>query len=663
MLDLDDIENADLSQLTAAERRELIQSLEVMHKEQRKNDIVEYAAHIEVPGAPSKLNQNDRQKLLARKAQIDLLKTKNGIRVDVEDVELEEDDVDEGQFYPKQLDIPAHGEMILSAVQGMMEERPVEGPLANGHKGIVPDGIMFFFSPGSAKSTYASVIAPTYVMGRFPGTDVIGTSYGSELAKRFGRRVRSICRSSKYTQQWDTSLTGDNQAVDAWSLMNGSTYRAVGILGGVTGNRADLLIIDDPIAGREEAESEVIREKTNAAMKDDLFTRLKPGGKVLLIQTRWHEDDPAGHLLGEKWEGTSGLWRGTDGRWWLVFCCPLICDALDDPLQRRLGERMWPEWFTDRYVELARGMGDRAWNSLYQQKPSASEGNILLRKYWKCWPHGKPDPTEEQKARPADVEAPENWVQCFLVYDTAFEDGQDNDYSAMTAWASFTKEKPGKKRIRPRDDDDKTDPSQQNLILIGAWRGKVKAVDLFEIVKSHVKFFRPDWVIVEKKASGIQLIQEMRRERARFVDEQGLDYPVIVDWLPPFPPGANGKTPRAHAASVLLASGTVWYMPGPNTNGVIKECAAYPNGKYDDWTDTVTSGLIWSRNVNLLDRPTDKLDKHEREEQERQEFTRKSEGRSLYGRSSSKKTKHVPRLYGRSVANADDVDDDDGDDF
>ena len=663
MLDLDDIENADLSQLTPMERRDLIQALEVMHKDKRKGDIVEYAAHIEVPGAPSKMNLNDRQKMLARKAQIDMLKINSGAKVEIPEYDFEKDEVDEGEFYPKQLDIPEHGAMILSAVQGMMEEMPVEGPLTNGHQGIVPDGIMFFFSPGSAKSTYASVIAPTYVMGRFPGTDVIGTSYGSELAKRFGRRVRSICRSDKYAAQWDTQLTGDNQAVDAWSLMNGSTYRAVGILGGVTGNRADLLIIDDPIAGREEAESEIIREKTNAAMKDDLFTRLKPGGKVLLIQTRWHEDDPAGHLLGEKWEGQSGLWRGTDGRWWLVFCCPLICDALDDPLNRRLGERMWPQWFTDRYVELARAMGERAWNSLYQQKPAASEGIILLRKYWKCWPHGKPDPTQQQKDRPGDVEPPEHWAQCWLVYDTAFEDGQDNDYSAMTAWVSFTKEKPGKRQIRLKDSDDKTDPIQQQVIMLGAWRGKVKAVDLFDIVKQHVKFFRPEWVIVEKKASGIQLLQELRRERSRYVDEQGLHYPAIVEWLPPFPPGANGKVPRAHAASVVLASGSVWYLPGPMTAGVIKECAAFPNGKHDDWTDTVTSSLIWSRNVNLLDRPSDKLDKHEKEDLERGEFDRRTEGRGLYGRSTNKKTRHVPRLYGRSVTNASDVDDDDGDDF
>jgi phage terminase large subunit-like protein len=641
--------------LTDDERRELLANLEVLHRERRRTDIIAYASHMEVPGAPSPISQNDRQKLLKRKAALDMRRDRQGAREDLEAVAFDEPDTPEDEWYPKQLEIPDHGVMILSAIDGMMREEPVTGPLANGHEGIVPDGIWLFFSPGSAKSTYASVIAPSYIAGRYPGTDIIGTSYAGELAKRFGRRVRHICRSARYQEVFSATLTGDNQAVDAWSLTNDSTYRSVGVLGGVTGNRADVLFLDDPIAGREEAESEVIREKTHAAIKDDLFTRLKPGGKVVGIMTRWHEDDPAGRLLGETWEGQSGLWKGTDGRWWLVYCVPLIADADDDPLARERGERMWPEWFTDRFVELARGQGDRSWNSLYQQKPSASDGNILLKRYWRCWPHGKPDPTPEQEDDPHKTEPPKEWIQTILCYDTAFEEDEDGDYSAMTAWASFTKKKPGK-RIQDAD-------NQQQLILLGGWRGKVMAADLKKIVHDHVEFFMPDRLLIEKRASGIQLIQELRRSRPRFKDMGQVLYPTVEDWLPPFPPKASGKTPRAHAAAMLLEQGAVWYMPGLKSKAIIRECAAFPNGKYDDWTDTVTMMLCYARNVNLLEVPDDKIDKFEKENRERLKFEQVRDAKPMYGRSSSSKPKSSfhPSLYGRGPGKLKKLTDDDDD--
>lgn len=494
-------------------------------------------------------------------------------------------------------------------------------------------------------SSFGSVVAPSYVMGRWPGTDVIGVSYAGDLAKRFGRRVRHICRSDRFNEVFDCTVTGDNQAVDQWSLTNGSTYRAVGILGGVTGNRSDLLSIDDPIAGREEAESEIIRDKTNDAVKDDLLTRLKPFGKVLMTLTRWQEDDPAGHLLGEEWEGQSGLWKGTDGRWWLVLCLPLLADSADDPLGRALGERLWPEWFTERFVELAQQAGDRSWTSLYQQKPSASEGVIMLKRYWKCWPHGKPEPTEAQMEDPVRTEPPKNWTQCVLVYDTAFEDGEDNDYSAMSAWAAFG-QTPKFELRRDRGQAEE----QQNLILLGGWRGKVQAVDLFKIVEQHVEFYMPDHIVVEKKASGHQLVQELRRRRPRYTELGQVCYPTIHAWENPLPPGAKGKTPRGHSAAVTLEQGSVWFMPSPTALAIIKECASAPNGRYFDWFDTVTNMLIWSRTINLLEVPGDLLMKDEEETMEREQHAFENEARSSYGRSRSRPASNAARsLYGRSI--------------
>ena len=656
MLDIPRFTPEQISALSDEEAEKLLEALEALHREKRRESMTEYARFIEVPGTPSPLSQDDRIKLLRKKEAMRRRADNKGWE-EPEDEELGEPEGGEVTFYPNTLEPAEHHDLIMNAIQALMEEEPVVGPLSNGHEGIIPEGVILMCPPGSAKSSYASVVAPSYIMGRWPGTDVIGLSYAADLARRFGRRVRAICRSERFGDTFvhkgaAVSVTADNQAVDQWSLTNGSNYRAVGILGGVTGNRADVVIIDDPIAGREEAESEVIRDKTNQAIKDDVLTRLKPFGKVILILTRWHEDDPAGHVLGEDWDGQSGLWQGKDGRWWLVLRLPLLADAKDDPLGRAAGEKLWPEWFTDRHVELARGdpksPGDeRSWMSLYQQRPSASDGVILLRRYWRCWPHGRPEPDEAQLDDPSMTEPPRDWTQCFLVYDTAIEDGQDNDHSAMTAWAAFpSKVKKGVRRLDKR----KEGSPQQNLLMIGSWRAKIAAVDLMRTVESHIEFFRPDHIVIEKKASGHQLIQELRRKRPRYTDLGQVHYVNVHAWEPPFPPGQNGKTPRAHNAALLFAEGAVWYMPGPNNILVIKECAAFPNGKYDDWVDTVTAALIWSRSMNLLEVPGDIRSKEEEDQSQRDDREFQDSGRALYGNQARSKQQSTAAraLYGRS---------------
>lgn len=652
MLDIPKFTPEQIAGLSDEDAEKLLAALEALHREKRRENMTEYARYIEVPGTPSPLSDDDRIKLLRKKESMRRRSDNEGWE-DPEDEELEPD---AETFYPQTLEPAQHHDLIMNAIQALMEDEPVVGPLANGHEDIVPEGVVLMCPPGSAKSSYASVVAPSYIAGRWPGTDVIQLSYAADLARRFGRRVRSICRSERFGETFDhkgvpVTVTADNQAVDQWSLTNGSTYRAVGILGGVTGNRADVVIIDDPIAGREEAESEIIREKTNQAIKDDVFTRLKPFGKVIMILTRWHEDDPAGHVLGEEWDGQSGLWKGKDGRWWLVLRLPLLADSEDDPLGRHEGERLWPEWFTDRFVELARGdlksPGDeRSWMSLYQQRPAASDGVILLRKYWRCWPHGRAEPDVAQLDDPRNTEPPRTWTQSFLCYDTAIEDGQDNDYSAMTAWAAFAS-KP--KRGGVRRLNEKEPPQLQNLIMIGAWRAKIPAVDLLRTVESHVEFFQPDHIVIEKKASGHQLIQELRRKRPRYTDLGQVHYINVHAWESPFPPGVNGKTPRAHNAALLMAEGSIWYMPGPNHALVIKEAAAFPNGKYDDWVDTVTMALIWSRTLNLLEIPGDVTSREEDEQHHRDQREFEDSGRTLYGAHRSKPMSTAARsLYGRS---------------
>jgi predicted phage terminase large subunit-like protein len=233
--------------------------------------------------------------------------------------------------------------------------------------------LMVFMPPGSAKSTYASVVFPAYAMGKQPLTRVILASYASGIAWKQSRRTRQIVKSAKYQPIFKAALVSGNQAVEEWALDNGSEYMAGGILSGMTGNRASLLIIDDPVAGREDADSETIRTKTRQAYEDDLKTRLMPGGATIIIQTRWHEDDLSGGILPEGWDGQSGLVDGRDGQKWYVLCLPAICDRADDPLGRQIGEPLWPEWFKGNHFEQFRA-NPRTWGALFQQKPRPAEG-------------------------------------------------------------------------------------------------------------------------------------------------------------------------------------------------------------------------------------------------------------------------------------------------
>ena len=145
------------------------------------------------------------------------------------------------------------------------------------------------------------------------------------------------------------------------------------------------------------------------------------------MQTRWHEDDLSGRLLGPDWKGQSGLWKGTDGKNWFVVNLPMICEHKDDLLGREIGPEvnehtmLWPEHFMIRDTKLKQAKNDRTWTALYQQRPAAGEGVILLREYWKRWPEEEPPECE----------------YIFLTYDTALEDGQEDDPSAMTAWGVF----------------------------------------------------------------------------------------------------------------------------------------------------------------------------------------------------------------------------------
>lgn len=242
-------------------------------------------------------------------------------------------------------------------------------------QGTIPN-LMVLMPPGSAKSTYVDVVFVPRFMALKPRRHVILASYASNIAAKQGRRARQLIKSPTFFQATGRTLDPDKTAADEWMLDNGSEYMAGGILSGLTGNRAALGVLDDPIRGREAAESETIRDKTWEAYQDDFCSRLIPGAPQIMILTRWHADDVAGRILPENWDGESGWFDGRDGRRWYVLCLPAIADREDDPLGRKLGETLWPEWFNHEHWAPFQ-TNSRTWSSLYQQKPSPDEGTFL----------------------------------------------------------------------------------------------------------------------------------------------------------------------------------------------------------------------------------------------------------------------------------------------
>lgn len=231
------------------------------------------------------------------------------------------------------------------------------------------DRVMLLMPPGSAKSTYGNVFFSEYFMGRNPGLQVITASHTKELAESFGRRVRNAVEDAAFQALWGCRLSSDSSSASRWALDKGGEYFAVGVGGSVTGRRGDLAIVDDPVASREDADSERMRNRNWEWWNNDLLTRLKPGARIVFICTRWHEDDLAGRILDR------------EGKRWRVIKLPMIAGP-NDVLGRREGERLWASWFTEDMVKQAQ-RDPRSWISLYQQEPRPADG-AEFKRGWIC---------------------------------------------------------------------------------------------------------------------------------------------------------------------------------------------------------------------------------------------------------------------------------------
>lgn len=237
--------------------------------------------------------------------------------------------------------------------------------------------LMILAPPGSAKSTYVSQLFVAWFLAQHPGSAVIAASHTSELAERFGRRVRNLI--VEHSRLLGYGLSLDNAAAGQWSTSNGSEYLSTGVTGAISGRRADLVIIDDPVKNRVDADSATTPGRIWDWWVNDVVPRMKPGARAVLVQTRWSEADLGGRLEDD---------METGGEAWDILRLPMLADV-DDPLGRAPGEMLWPDWFTPDMLAQAQ-RDTRTWSALYQQRPVPEGGHYFKRDWLRAVPSSPP---------------------------------------------------------------------------------------------------------------------------------------------------------------------------------------------------------------------------------------------------------------------------------
>jgi len=401
--------------------------------------------------------------------------------------------------------------------------------------------------PRHTKSEFASFLFPAWMIGKNPAMKIIQATHTTELAVGFGRKIKNLLDREEYREVFaDTQLAVDSKASGRWDTSRGGMYYAVGVGSNLAGRGGDLIVIDDPHSEQT--------AMSNNGFDDawDWYTggprqRLQPGGAIVLVMTRWSEKDLTGQLI--RAQG-----RDKDADQWEVVELPAIMPS---------GKSCWPQYWPLTDLEAVKAsIPVSKWNAQYQQNPTGDETSILKREWWKVW----------------DKEKVPNLEYVIQSYDTAFSKRETADYSAITTWGVFYPKESG----------------TPNLILLDSVKGRWDFPELKEKAYELYKFWDPETVIIEAKATGMPLTHEL----------QNMGIPVVN-----FTPSrGNDKLSRVHSVAPLFESGMIWAPDETWAEELIEECAAFPNGEYDDLVDSTTQALMRYRQGNFVQLPTDDWD-------------------------------------------------------
>jgi predicted phage terminase large subunit-like protein len=412
--------------------------------------------------------------------------------------------------------------------------------------------------PQHGKSNLCSIHFPPWHLGNYPDQRFIACSYNGELAASFSRRARNILTDQAWP--FDVRLDAESKSNTQWNIAGRrGGHRAAGVGGGITGMSADILLIDDPVKNQEEADSELNRENAWEWFTTTAWTRIAPDGAVVLIGTRWHEDDLIGRAL------------NMPGIPWQVIHLPAQAlepeeEGMIDAAGRYPGAFLWPERYPPaEYEKRKEVLGTKGWTTLYQGMPYPAEGGMFKRDWWQTY----------------DRERMPRLRKIIIAVDSAFKDGVSNDYSVFATWGV--------------DFDG-------NFYLVDLWRDRVEFPDLisagYGVFMKVMAYFRnrPGYpptflpaLHVEDKASGQSAIQVWKKA---FHDASGHKRPGLP--VIPVKTGAASKISRAEGVSPMVEARRC-FLPDVETDpwvsDFISEHAAFPAGKYDDMVDSTSMAL------------------------------------------------------------------------
>lgn len=397
--------------------------------------------------------------------------------------------------------------------------------------------------PAHAKSVYTSHNFPALWLGNYPSDKIIAGSHTQPFAEDVGRKVRNLVNNPLYGQLFDgVTIAADQRAAARWETTAGGTYFSTSVKGSVVGRRANLILIDDPYKSKEVAYSAAERKKISEWYFTDVVPRLLPGGVIVIIATRWHEDDLTGQILKMSARGDIEPFK--------LVSLPAICEDPDHELEKKLGRQygdaLWPSMYpTPKLLEIKGGMVQEGvtdeWDALYQQRPRPAESGEVKSEWF-----------------PVYTKLPDNPMLRFVSWDTAGTAGERSDFTVGISFA--------------------IDLKTRYFYIVDVFRKKLEFHDLMREVPRYNREQKAQAVLIENKGTGTSLIQVLKTSGQNIIS---ISPQKIGDKEFRF----EMAIPALEAGRVHLPKSAEWIST------FLEELTTFPGGVHDDIVDAFSQGI------------------------------------------------------------------------